>query len=548
MSDRVEHITIVGGGTAGWLTAMIINTFVNTFREGPAVKVTLIESPKIPTVGVGEATVAGMPMLMQQLGIDEAELFRRCNASFKVSVRFGDWSVDDHGKPFAFYHPFNFPNSLGGYSPAYHFNRFGPYGANPSITDNVTANSALIHARKGPRALNGENYEKSIGYAYHLDAGLFGEFMRDVAKSRGVEHIRDDVIEIFQDEAGAISGLQLEQGGHRPVEFVIDCTGFKSMIMKEVLKEPFISYSDYLLNDRAIPVQLPHRDPTKIEPCTRSTALGAGWVWRVPLYSRVGTGYVFSSAFRSDDEARDEFFKHLRSVGDLPSSAPDPDVRVIKMRIGHTQRFWVKNCVAIGLSNGFLEPLEATAIYTVEMAARWLVGHFPDKKGSPALSKRYNQLMTSLYQEVREFVSAHYHSSNRPDPFWKAAREDCRLPESLRDKLELWKTRLPETFDTQDYQLFNYWNFMYVLHPKGYFKDCHFPLEGSIRHEHWEAFGRRLEDRKAELLRTMPDHYQLLANIRGDTPIQPTFDLEGVSKPAFESRASVRPTIPLPTA
>ena len=548
MGERVENVTIVGGGTAGWLTAMIINTFINSFREGPAVKVTLIESPKVPTVGVGEATVAGMPQLMQQLGIDEAELFRRCNASFKISVRFGDWAVDGHGKPFAFYHPFNFPNSVGGYAPVYHFNSFGPYGAEPAVTDNMTANSALIHARKGPRALNGQNYEKAIGYAYHLDAGLFGEFMRDVALTRGIQHIRDDVIEVFQDEEGRISGLQLEENGYRPVEFVIDCTGFKSMIMKEVLKEPFIPYGDYLLNDRAIPVQLPHRDPTKIEPCTRATALGAGWVWRVPLYSRVGTGYVFSSAFRSDEEARDEFFQHLRVIGDLPKDAPDPEVRVIKMRVGHSRRFWVKNCVAIGLSNGFVEPLEATAIYTIEMAARWLVGHFPDKQGSPALANRYNQLMTNLYEEIREFIQTHYYTSNRPDPFWRSAREDVRLPDSLREKLELWKTRFPEHFDTMDYKLFNFWNFIFVLHPKGFFKDLHFPLEGSVRHEHWQAFGRRLEERKADLLRNMPDHYQLLANIRGDQPLEQALEGSSFPKPVFESRASVRPTIPLPTA
>lgn len=548
MDNRVEHITIVGGGTAGWLTAMIINTFVNAYREGPPVRVTLIESPKVPTIGVGEATVAGMPMLMQQLGIDEAELFRRCNASFKISVRFGDWAVDSHGKPFAFYHPFNFPTSVGGYTAAYHFNRFGPYGADPAITDNVTANSALIHARKGPRSLNAGNYEKAIGYAYHLDAGLFGEFMRDVGLTRGIEHIRDDVVEVFQDETGAISGLQLEQNGHVPVEFVIDCTGFKSLIMKEVLNEPFISYGDSLLNDRAIPLQLPHRDPTRIEPCTRSTALGAGWVWRVPLYSRVGTGYVFSSAFRSDDEARQEFFQHLRAVGDLSADTPDPDVRVINMRIGHSRRFWVRNCVAIGLSNGFVEPLEATAIYTVEMAARWLVAHFPDKKGSPALANRYNTLMTNLYEEIREFIAVHYHTSNRPEPFWKEAREESRLPDSLREKLALWKCRFPEISDTADYKLFNYWNFIFALHPKGFFKDIHFPLEGSVRREHWQAFGRRLEERKSELLRAMPDHYQLLASIRGDRPLTPAVSTAASSLPVFESRASARPTITIPTA
>src|SRR5262249_20596776 len=161
--------------------------------------------------------------------------------------------------------------------------------------------------------------------AYHIDAGLFAEYMRDVAVTRGVKHIRDDVVDVFTDETGSVSGLQLQRGGDHPIEFIIDCTGFRGLIIDRVRKEPFISFNDELLNDRAIPVQIPHRDPTKIEPCTRATALGAGWVWRVPLYSRVGTGYVYSSVFRSDDEARAEFFDHLRAIGDLTADARDPE-------------------------------------------------------------------------------------------------------------------------------------------------------------------------------------------------------------------------------
>src|SRR5262249_4376650 len=150
---------------------------------------------------------------------------------------------------------------------------------------------AIVRAGKGPRAISAGNYGQAVAYAYHLDAGLFAEYMRDLVVTRGVEHVRDDVVDVLLDETGAVSGLQLQRGGLRPVEFVIDCTGFRSLIIDRVRKGAFVSYADQLLNDRAIPVQIPHRDPTKIEPCTRATALGAGWVWRVPLYSRVGTGY-----------------------------------------------------------------------------------------------------------------------------------------------------------------------------------------------------------------------------------------------------------------
>lgn len=547
MTNRIERITIVGGGTAGWLAAMVIATYANKFRDGHPLKVSLIESPKIPTVGVGESTVAGMPFLMQQLGIDEAELIRRCNASFKLNVRFGGWRVDANGEPETFNHPLQYPANLGGFVPAYHFKAFGPHSTDAPIAENMVANCTLVDALKGPRQVSDGNFDKAVGYAYHLDAGLFGEFMRDLALQRGVEFIPDDVVEIIQDESGAISALKLEERGHYPIEFVVDCTGFRGLILKQTLGEPFESYEDNLLNDRAIPVQLPHRDPSKIEPGTRATALGAGWVWRVPLYSRVGTGYVYSSKFRSEEEAKSEFFAHLRATGDLPADAPDPDPRVIKMRVGRSRRFWVKNCVAMGLASGFVEPLEATAIYSVEMAARFLVTNLPDKSCSPVLAKRYNELMTGLFDEVRDLILTHYHTSNRPEPFWQEARKESRLTDSLREKLELWRYRFPDNFDSQSFKLFDHWNYIYILWAKRYFDNVDFPLEGSVHRAHWQHFGQRLEAQKRELLQKLPGHYELLAGIRGEREAaMPPKPSDADSRPVFQRKAALRPTVGLP--
>ncbi len=518
MNNRVERITIVGGGTAGWLTALFLNNYLNRFRQGQPVAITLIESPNVPTVGVGEATIISLPKLMQQMAIDEAEMFRRCNASFKLSVRFCDWSFDGAGRPLTFFHPFNRPSAIGAFSPAYHYLKFGPPLPGMSLVESVIPNVGLVHALKGPRALNAQNYDRTIDYAYHLDAALYAGFMRDTATSRGVEHIRDDVDDVFLDENGAVSALQLREAGRYAVEFIIDCTGFKNLIMERLRTAPFISLNDHLLNDRAIPVQIPHRDPKKIEPCTRATALGAGWVWRVPLYSRVGTGYVFSSAFRSDDEARAEFFSHLRAIGDLPAEAPDPNTHVIKMRVGYTNQSWVKNCVSIGLSGGFIEPLEATAIYTIELAARWFVAHFPDRTASPALASRYNALMTGLYEEIRDFIQMHYYTSNRSEPYWVAARE-APLPDTLRERLELWRVRLPDDTDSRPNSLFKYWNYTVVMQPKGFFKGLRFPLDGSLSRDHWDKFGRDLEAYKRELMRVLPDHYELLTDIRSYKPV-----------------------------
>lgn len=545
MHNRIEHITIVGGGTAGWLTAMILNTFLNSKDQGPPVQVTVIESPRIPTVGVGEATVAGIVQLFNQLGINETEFFRACNASFKLGVRFENWAVDDGGQPIGYSHPFNFPSYLGGVTPAHHYNLYGPHSDGQTLAECMVPNPALIDGFRGPRRIGSEDYAYDISYSYHLDAGLFGQFLRDVAVARGVRHVQDDVTDVTLDERGFVASLQLAEAGVFPVELVVDCTGFRGLIIQKALGEPFEPFSDSLLCDSAIPIQIPHKDKRRLQPCTRSSAIGAGWVWRVPLYSRVGTGYVFSSAFRSDDEALSEFIDHVRAVGDLDAADPVPEPRVIRMRIGRTRRAWVKNCVAIGLAGGFVEPLESTAIYTVEMCARWLVGYLPDREVNPAFADRYNALVESLYDEVRDFIVSHYYTSNRPEPFWQAARSDIEVPERLRENLALWRRKLPDVTDAPASKLFNHWNYIYTLWPKGFFRDQHFPLEGSISRSHWDTFGRTLAGTRQQLLSALPNHYDLLTSIRDGVVPQTTEAASPIpSLPSdFLKRAAARPTV-----
>lgn len=508
MANRVEHVTIVGGGTAGWLTALSLITFLNERRDGPPVEVTLIESPTIPTIGVGEAMVPDMPNRMRQLHIDEAEMFRRCNTTFKLGVRFIDWNFDKSGKPIEFLHPFNPPPAIHGKNPAYHLLKFGRAPGSTDFADSLVPSSAVVQAYKGPRRIGAKQYDQDIGYSYHLDAALFAKFLRDVCIARGVHHVLDDFVEAEQDENGFITALMLKEGGRHPVEFVVDCTGFEGLIIQKTLGEPFESFADNLLCDRALAVQIPHEDPTHLEPCTRSTALGAGWVWRLPLYTRLGTGYVYSSAFRSDEEAIEEFLAHLGDQG----HGVEP--RVISMRVGRVRRSWVKNCVAIGLSSGFIEPLEATAIFAMGMAARWLGLHFPDKENSPALARRYNQLIVKTYEEVRNFIVLHYLTSNRTDPFWQAARKDIKVPESLDERLELWRHTLPARSDTAGEYLFSFWSYLLVLGNKGYFDDREFPILGSVAGDDWQEYCRSLAKTKQAYLKRLPDHYQLLNSIR----------------------------------
>lgn len=518
MSKRIEHVTIVGGGTAGWLTALMLQTKLNSIPDEKNVQITLIESPDVPTIGVGEATLITLPSTLQEFGINEREFMHRSNASFKLAVRFADWFTDAQGERPVFYHPFNAPPMCGTHIPAYHYRKYGPPKPGMSFADSIVPNVAILRAMKAPREMGAPDYDLHISYGYHLDAGLFAEYLRDSAIHRGLTHIRDNVLDVEKDEKGFISALKLEKNGRHPVELVIDCTGFRGVVHSKVSEDSFVGFSEYLLNDRAIPVQIPHRDPKKIEPCTRANALSGGWVWRVPLFSRVGTGYVYSSAFKSDEEARDEFLSHLRTVGDLPSDAPDPDTRVINMNVGYRKNPWVKNCIAIGLSGGFVEPLEATAIHTIEMGARWLLMNFPTKEIDPGLVQQYNALSSRLYESIRDFIQIHYLKSNRFEPYWRAARSDVKVSDSLKWRLDLWRNRLPEEHDTRGETPFINWNYLFILEPKGHFSGHEYAVDAMLRKEDWDKYCAGLERSKQNVLKILPDHYEMLTALRGNAP------------------------------
>ncbi len=518
MGARIDEVTIVGGGTAGWMSAIMLSSFLNRAGGQPPVRVTLIESPKIPTIGVGEATVRGIVVLFRQLGLSETEFFRRSNASFKLAVRFNDWSRHPDGRPVTFHHPFNYPKPLDGVSPGYHYLAHGPGGAQ-SLAGAMTWNEALIQAARGPRQLGSSDYDQVVDYSYHLDAGLFAAWLREVAVARGVRHLKDEVVDATLDERGHIASLQLEQGGTLPVKFVIDCSGFRGLLLQGKLGEPFRSYADQLLVDSALPVQIPHRQPG-IEPVTRSTALSAGWAWRVPLTSRIGTGYVYSSQFQDDEAARREFEAHLRATGDIAPDAIATPLKTIRMKVGRTQRAWVGNCLAIGLSGAFVEPLESTAIYMIEAQVRGLLSYFPDEQMQPSLAAGYNRRFAELYDDVVDFIQMHYMTSNRPEPFWVEARQPARLRDSLAALLERWRHMLPSDQCVRP-GLFNEWSYLFCLEPKGYFAGQTFPTTAMARADSWQRFRQDMAQKTAGLVAQLPGHDALLAEIAGQPAAQP---------------------------
>ena len=363
-------------------------------------------------------------------------------------------------------------------------------------------------------------YAMPVGHAYHLDAGaIFANMVRDICKSRGVQHIEEDVVHVEQDENGYVSALQLAETGRHETELVIDCTGFKGLIINEVMKEPFISYSNFLANDRAMAVQIPHTDPTKIPSLTRSYALGAGWVWRVPLYNRIGTGYVYSSAHRTDEEARDEIVAHL---GDTWNGV---EPRVIPMRVGRNRNAWVKNVVAVGLSGGFIEPLESTADSHGRHVDPLAGGsYFPDSSYPEPLSRNgYNKLTSKLCDEVRDFICLHYALGNRTDSqYWIDAREELEVPDRLAENLELWRYAVPGPLDLETEVLFSYATYQAVLLGKQVYNTDYpapsFRRNGNLPAELWNGYLQNAEATFGQVVNKMADHHTLIRELRGELP------------------------------
>ena len=532
MGNPIESVTIVGGGTAGWLTAALLQAFGRKGQDGKKpLQITVIESPDIPTVGVGEATVPGIVRTLKNAGLSEREFFKRCNASFKLGVIFDNWNVDAKGKPISYLNPFTNPPAIRGIDLANYFERFG--AGQRDYVQSYLPTMELIKTRKGPRALGAKEYDKTLRFAYHLDAGKFAGLLAEHCIAKGVKHVRENVLKVEQDERDNVSTLHLDKSGKHPVELIIDCTGFRGLIINQVLKEPFESYSKYLANDRAMAVQVPHPDPNKIEPVTRSTALGAGWSWCVPLFNRIGTGYVYSSAHRTDEQAREEFLQHLGPLG------KDAEPRIIPMRVGRNRNAWVKNCIAIGLSGGFIEPLESTAIHMIDMGVRWLLAYFPDSNYPEPMRRRYNQLIDKLYDEVRDFIIVHYRLGNRTDSqYWIDARQELELPDRLAENLELWRYNLPSHYDLDFTSLFDANTYNAVLLGKQVYKSSYVRGEVSsglvLDKEIWRGVQKDIQAANAKRVAKSADHHTLLSQMRGDPkPTAPTFKI-------------ARATVPLP--
>jgi tryptophan halogenase len=413
---------------------------------GDRVDVTLIESEQVSRIGVGEATFSTVRHFFDYLGLDEAEWLPKCAGSYKLGIRFENWrKPGEH-----FYHPFERLRGADGFSLAEWWLELGdrsqPFDRSCFIT------TALCDAKRSPRMLDGSlfasNLDGSLGkstlddqraqfpYAYHFDADAVARFLCEYGKERGVRHVVDNVTEVGQDNRGWISEVRTEHHGAITGDLYVDCTGFRGILINKTLDTKFQSFEDVLPNNRAVALRVPREDATDMDPYTTATAMNAGWAWTIPLFRRNGNGYVYSDQFITPDQAEQELREKVAPGRD------DLTANHIRMRIGRNENSWVHNCVAIGLSSAFVEPLESTGIFFIQHAVEQLVKHFPDQGFDQRMIAAYNRRINNAVDGVKEFLVLHYRSADREDTaYWKAAKTRP-MPEGLQAKLDLAESHL----------------------------------------------------------------------------------------------------------
>ncbi len=424
MQPPVRHIVIAGGGTAGYMCAAHLSVALPK-----SIRVTLVESEAIGTVGVGEATLPTIRNYNAHLGIDEFDFVRRCEATFKLGIEFVGWGREGH----RFFHGFGDFGADIDAIPAYHYWRHLRDQGDATPLEAYSLPTRLAQAGKFfPPNPDPRSPMHAYSYAYQFDASLYAAFLKDFALQRGVTRINAKITEVRREsETGFITGLGLDDGQSLDGDFFIDCSGFRGLLIEESLQTGFTDWGQWLPVDRAWAVPTERAGP--VMPLTRVTARAAGWQWHIPLQHRTGNGHVFSSRYIDEDTARQTLLENL-------DGRPLRDPMLLRFRPGHRNRAWNGNCVAIGLSSGFIEPLESTSISFIQNGIARLLDLFPRLGPNPQLEAEYNRLALQEYERTRDFIVLHYHLNDRPEPMWHDLAA-MAIPDSLAAKIEMFRTR-----------------------------------------------------------------------------------------------------------
>jgi tryptophan 7-halogenase len=501
---KVQSVVIVGGGTAGWITAGVLAAQLRPLNA-QGISVILVESPNVATIGVGEGTWPTIRNTLKSMGISEAEFLRKCDASFKQASKFNDWLRPGH----SYYHPFMLPKAYDAVNLAQAWHD-DPQGL--SFADAVCVQGQLCDENRAPKTSGTPDFEGPANYAYHLDAGKFATFLKDhCVNALGVKHVLADVASVQSDADGYITGVNLSDKTVIAGDLFVDCTGFSALLIGKHYGVPLKYVSDELFVDTALAIQVPYADENSpISSATQSTAQAAGWIWDIGLTSRRGVGHVYSSAFMSEDAARAALGNYIGEGG----KALAEQARKIAITSGYRTQPWIKNCVAIGLSMGFVEPLEASSIVMVELAAKMLADLMPGNRvDMRAVEKRFNETALYRWRAIVDFLKLHYILSQRTEPFWAANRDPSSISDALQGQLETWKHRFPwhEDFSHRQ-EIFSSASYQYILYGMAF--ETQIAPWRHLSYDHFKAAQARAEvERSRKMIGQIPTNRNYLQTI-----------------------------------
>jgi tryptophan 7-halogenase len=454
-------ISIVGGGTAGWLSAAFLqNQLPHTINR--PVDITVIEAEDIPTVGVGEATIPSIRQTLAACGIEEHIFLQKCGATFKHGIEFINWRNDPKSEAGnSYFHPFGDQIMVGGKDATWQWLQL-PKEHRAAYAEQFSVQAEIARAGLAPKGFSDAPYDGAFAYAYHLDAGKLAQFLKELSKERGVCHKVQKVVEVER-QGDNIVAIQLDNGERIEADIFVDCTGFAARLINSDKNNKFNSLSDILFVDRAVVTRVENESLSDVIGYTKSTAQSAGWIWDIALQDRRGIGHVYSSRYIDDDAAKAELAAYVKQPSETLQT------RKLEMRIGYHDQQWRGNCVAVGLSSGFLEPLESTGIYLIEMANWAMLEFVPRYIAGTQPQSSYNQILHNHYSNIANFLKMHYCLSKRRDTaFWRDNCDPVTIPKSLRDNIATWHSAVPSVYDfNSTIQCFSATNYKFVLYGMG---------------------------------------------------------------------------------